>query len=360
MRVLVTGAGGYVGGRLVPVLLDRGHDVVASFSSGLPERRGRWWLDRVEVAVMDVLEEEQVRAALREVDAVVYLVHSLAGRDFAERDRRGAALLARVAADSGVQRIAYLSGLVPEVPEDDLSAHIASRLEVERILSSSGIPTVTLRAAIVVGSGSTSFELLRHASERLPVRALPPWTATRVQPVAVVDVLALLAGSLDGPAEAATYDVGGPEQLTYAELMKVYADVARLVRPQLPLLLPRPVAGSSAAVLAGELAGRLTGVPTATVTALLESLHHDMVCSARSSQQALLPADHRLLGVREAIERALTRPLAGVRAERRDPMGPMPWDPSWAGGSVYLFDGEARHCPRGTLSRVLLGVRRPW
>lgn len=374
MRVLVTGAGGYVGGRLVPVLLDRGHDVVASFSSDRP--RGHWWSDRVRTVVMDVLDEQQVRAAVRGVDAVFYLIHGLASHDFADRDRRGAELVAAAAADAGVQRIVYLSGLVPDVPERRLSPHIASRLEVERILTGSGVPTLTARAAIVIGSGSTSFEIVRHVSERLPVLALPPWITAEVQPIAVVDVLEILTGALDAPAENRAYDIGGPDRTSYGDLLRLYADVARLLRPRLrlPLSLPAPAgrfvtpapraAGSHSAGqlnrLAGELTGRMTGVPAPTVAALLESLRHDMVCSGDTGQSRLLPEGHRLLGVREAVERALTRPRAGVRPEHRDPMGALPTDPPWTGGGVYLFEGEVRHRPRSALDRLLLGPRRPW
>jgi uncharacterized protein YbjT (DUF2867 family) len=365
VRVLVTGAGGYIGGRLVPVLLERGHDVVASFSTGAPRvgsgrPGGRWWLDQVRVVGMDVRDEDQVRAAVRDVDAVLYLVHSLADREFAALDRVGAQLIARAAADAGVGRIVYLSGLVPDVPESELSPHIASRLEVERILSGSGVPTITARAAIVIGSGSTSFEIVRQVSERIPVQALPPWMSSQVQPVAVVDVLEALAACLEGPDGVRSYDVGGPERLSYAELLREYAEVARLVRPRLPLLVPRPAVGSRAGRLAGQVAGWMTGVPGETVSALMESLHHDMVCLEDSFRAELLPEGHRMLGVREAIGRSLTRPRAGVRPAERDPMGPLPGDPPWAGGGVYLFDGEARHRPRGAVSRLLLGPRRPW
>jgi uncharacterized protein YbjT (DUF2867 family) len=352
VRVLVTGAGGYIGGRLVPVLLERGHEVVATFSRGTPPA-GLWWLDRVETAAMDVLQPDQVAAAVQGVDAVVYLVHGLGGADFAVKDREGATNLAEAAAAAGVGRIVYLSGLVPQVDEGELSPHIASRLEVERILAASGVPTITARAAVVVGSGSTSFEIVRQLSERMPVQTVPTWMDHQVQPIAVVDVLEVLAGCLDLPAETRTYDVGGPERLRYPELLRVYADVARIIRPQVPV----PVVPS---VLVGQIAGRLTGVPTVTVASLVESLHHDMVCADDAFAADLLPDGHACLGVREAVARALTRPKAGTRVRDRDPMGALPPDPAWAGGEVYLFNGVTKHRPRSLLRRALLGVRRPW
>jgi hypothetical protein len=184
-----------------------------------------------------------------------------------------------------------------------------------------------------------------------------------VQPVAVVDVLAVLAASLEGPAESRAYDIGGPERLSYDRLMRMYADVAGLLRIGLPSLAPSAVLRRVDAVagqVAGRVAGRITGVPAGTVSALVESLHHDMVCAEDSFRSRLLPPGHRLLGVRESLERALTRPRAGTRVADRDPMGPLPGDPAWAGGAVYRFDGRVRHHPRGAAERLLLGVRRPW
>ena len=354
MRVLVTGAGGYVGSRLVPVLLRRGHDVVASWSRAVPEGRDRrpWWLDRVEARVMDVMDPDQVKQAVADVDAVYYLVHGMDGPGFRQRDAEGATNVADAAAAAGLQRLVYLSGIVPAVPEDRLSEHLASRLEVERLLGSTGVPTLTLRAAIVIGSGSTSFEVLRQISERLPVQTVPTWMSSRVQPIAVVDVLEALASCVEVPAETRAFDVGGPDALRYSALLRRYAEVARLVRPQVPLLgAPRR--------LVGRLTGVLTGAPRSTVAALVESLPHDMVCADDSFREVLLPEGYELMGVREALTRALTRPRAGTRPEERDPMGPLPGDPAWAGGSVYYFDGRARRRPRSAVERFLLGVPRP-
>ena len=335
----------------MPRLLEDGHEVVASFSRGVPPQ-GAWWAERVTSVGMDVLDPLQVEEAVEGVDAIYYLIHGLGGSDFAEKDRRGAAILGKAAAAAEVERIVYLSGLVPDVPEEQLSEHIASRLEVERVLASSGVPVISARAAIVIGSGSTSFEIVRQLSERLPVQTLPTWMDSEVQPIAAVDVVEALVGCLALPAETRTFDVGGPERMRYAELLQVFAEVAGIVRPQVPVpLLP--------SALVGQLAGRLTGVPTATVASLVESLHHGMVCRDDSFAAVLLPDGHQRLGVRAAIRRALTRPRAGTRLEERDPMGALPTDPPWAGGSVYLFEGQARRRPPSLLHRLLLGVRRP-
>jgi len=324
--VLVTGATGYVGSRLIPRLLADGHTVHAAVTD-LDKAADRWWADQVELVRMDVLEADTVDAALEGVDAVFYLIHGMAGEDFAIRDRASAETMAYACAMAGVRTIVYLSGLVPDVPEDELSEHIASRLEVERILSgaSAGIRTITLRAAIVTGSGSTSFEIVRQISERMPVQAIPAWMDSRVQPIAVVDVVEALAGALRANSESRSYDVGGPERMPYTSLLDVYASVADLSRPQVVL----PGLPSD---LVGTLAGAITDVPGGTVEALVESLGHDMVCHDVDWTYDLLPEDHHLVGVEESFSRALATPDESVPPAERDPLGPMPGDADWAGG----------------------------
>lgn len=320
LRILVTGATGYVGSRLVPLLLDRGHRVRTTTTD--PDREQPWWGDRVETVVMDALDADQVAAACEGVDAVYYLIHGMGGDDFARTDREAATNFARGVRAHDVSRIVYLSGLVPDVADDDLSEHIRSRREVERILGDAAPTVVVLRAAVLLGSGSTSFEIIRQVSERLPVHTIPTWMDSLVQPIAVVDALEALAGALDHAGPSRHFDVGGPDELRYGALLDTYTSIAGLARPQVDVpLLPT--------ALVGTLVGSLTDVPSQTVAALVESLRHDMV-AADDDWTALLPEEHRLVGLDEAIRRSLAPATTGP--EDADPMGPLPHDPAWASG----------------------------
>ena len=317
----MTGATGYVGGRLVPLLLERGHEVRTTTTN--PDREQPWWGDRVETVAMDALDPEQVTAACEGVGAVYYLIHGMGGDDFVETDRKAATNVAAGVRAQNVERIVYLSGLVPSVAETELSEHIKSRRDVEQILSDVPATVVALRAAVLLGSGSTSFEIIRQVSERMPVHTVPTWMDSMVQPIAVVDVLEALVGALEYTGPSRHFDVGGPDQVRYGELLKAYSTHAGIERPQVNVpLLPT--------ALVGTLVGSLTDVPRATVEALVESLHHDMVVVDGDFQTILLPKGHRLLGLDESFRRALAPRTTAP--EDSDPMGPLPQDPAWASG----------------------------
>ncbi len=347
MRVVVTGAGGYIGSRLVPALLSAGHDVTATFTRAASAQRF-WWADRVRVVELDVLDRAGVRAVVADTQALYYLIHGLGGDDFATTDREGAYNAAHAAVRAGIGRIVYLGGLVPHLPEGDLSPHLRSRLEVEQVLTDSGVPTLALRAAMVVGSGSTSFEIMRQISERLPVQVLPTWMRSRVEPVAVTDVVAALVGALEAPSSSRAYDVGSGEPLAYATLLRRYATLAGLTRVQVNVpLLP--------SALVSRLAPVLTSAPASTVQTLVESLRHDMVCREDDFRRDLLPRGHRLVPVTQALERALLLPAVGVPDAERDLMGPLQSDAAWAGGQVSRLDGRPVHHRLGDWRGLLLG-----
>ena len=363
MRVVVMGAGGYVGSRLVPELLYAGHDVVATFTDVTSASRF-WWSDRVRAVPMEVLDRESVRAAAAGAHAVVYLVHGLGGQDFSTADRQGAYNAAHAAVRGGAERIVYLGGLVPAIPEQELSTHLRSRLEVEQILTDSGIPTIALRAAMVIGSGSTSFEIMRQLSERMPVQALPTWLRSLVEPVAVTDVVTALVGAVDGQGavgsagaasgseRSRSFDVGSGERLPYAALLRLYADRAGLRRVQIRVpMVPKG--------LVSRIAPVLTGAPSGTVRTLVESLDHDMVCRDQEFLARLMPPLHATVPLQDAIDRALVAPAESTHDERRDILGPLSSDAGWAGGQVSRRDGRPVHHRRGGWSDLLLGPPPP-
>ncbi|MFJ8666535.1 SDR family oxidoreductase [Streptomyces sp. NPDC093600] len=359
-RCLVTGAGGYIGGRLVPELLDAGHRVrcLARTPANL---RDHPWADRAEVVRGDVTDAGSLRPALRDIDVAYYLVHSMgAGRDFEETDRRAAHTFAEAARAAGVRRIVYLGGLTPrDIPEERLSPHLRSRAEVGRILLDSGVPTTVLRAAVVIGSGSASFEMLRYLTERLPVMVTPSWVATRVQPIAVRDVLRYLVGSARMPDDVnRAFDIGGPDILTYRDMMIRYAAVAGLPRR---LILPVPVLTPR---LSSQWIGLVTPVPAALARPLAESLRYEVVCAEHDIATHVPDPP----GTPVPFDRALSLALQRVRDAQVTtrwssaslpgaPSDPLPTDPDWAGGSLYTDERErtVAASPRA-LWRVIEGI----
>ncbi len=358
LRCLVTGASGYIGGRLVPELLERGY-AVRCMARDQGKLSGRPWSGDIEIAVADALDPAAVRAALAGVDVAYYLIHSLGtGESFEQRDRDASRVFASAAAAAGVQRIVYLGGIVSG-KAGDLSPHLRSRGEVGDILLASGVPTAALQAAVIIGSGSASFEMLRYLTERLPAMVTPKWVKTRIQPIAVRDVLRYLAECATLPADVSRrFDIGGPDVLTYADMMRQYADVAGL-RPRVlipvPLLTPR---------LSSLWVGLVTPVPAGLARPLVESLRNEVVCTEHDIAAYVPDLPGGLLPVDRAIALALRHTREGEVSTRWSsagtvgaPSDPLPSDPSWAGGSLYVDarTGTVRSSP-AALWRVIEGI----
>ncbi|MEU7133371.1 SDR family oxidoreductase [Streptomyces sp. NPDC046261] len=360
LHCLVTGATGYIGGRLVPELLRAGHRVrcLARTPRAL---RDHAWAQDAEVVKGDVTDAASVAGAMRGIDVAYYLVHALgAGRDFEEKDRRAARIFAEQAHAAGVRRIVYLGGLTPGgVPEQELSRHLRSRAEVGRILLDGPVPATVLQAAVIIGSGSVSFEMLRYLTERLPVMVTPSWVRTRIQPIAVRDVLRYLVGAARMPDDVnRTFDVGGPDVLTYLDMMRRYAAVAglrhRLIVP-VPVLTPR---------LSSYWVGLVTPVPASIARPLTESLRNEVVCREHDIARYVPDGPAQPLPYEEALRLALCRVREAQVATRWSsastpgaPSDPLPTDPDWAGGSLY--EDERRltvAASRESLWRVIEGI----
>lgn len=325
-KVLVTGASGYVGGRLVPALLERGFDVTCL--SRRPEKLDRApWISQVEVlsgAVGDDLGDR-----LEGIDLAVYLVHSIGqGEDWAKVELEDARAFARSAAAAGVGRIVYLGGLGDD--QDALSEHLRSRHHVGEALGSTGVEVLELRAGVIIGSGSASFEMLRYLVDVLPVMVTPRWVATRCQPVAIADVIELLIRAVagEGPTSG-IYDVGGPEVIDYERMMMLYAEEAGLPRRRLlkvPVLTPR---------LSSHWVGLVTPVPAPLARELVESLVNEVVVS-RSAMEAFAVTPMNLRQAFERARRATAEDKVPTRHTDADlaPFAPIATDPIWAGGTV--------------------------
>jgi uncharacterized protein YbjT (DUF2867 family) len=335
MKVLVTGVTGYIGGRLVPELLAAGHTVRVFVRS--PERLTDLpWREQVEITVGDLLDADATTAACDGIDVAYHLVHAMsAGGAFEQSELTAARNFADGSERGGVQRIIYLGGLHPDGVE--LSRHLHSRVAVGEVFLSSPVPAVVLQAGIVIGSGSASFEMIRHLTEVLPYMLTPRWVSNRVQPIAIRDALHYLvqAASLSDQLNR-TFDIGGPDVLRYDEMMNVYAseaDLRQRVILKLPVLTP---------FLAAQWVNLVTPVPRNLAVPIIESLQHDCVVRERDIDDLIPSRPEGKLSYREAVRLALRREAAGeVVTSWRDASvagaasDPLPSDPEWAGTTVF-------------------------
>ncbi len=322
--------------------------------------RDQPWAGCVEIVKGDVTDRSTLAAAFKGADVAYYLVHALTtGASFEETDRVGATNFASEGAASGIGRMIYLGGITPTGPRSGLSPHLRSRAEVGCILRASGVPTAELRAAIILGSGSASFEMLRYLTERLPVMVTPRWVENRVQPIAVRDVLRYLVKAADLPPEVTrAFDIGGPDVLTYRQMMARYAAVAGLNRR---LVLPVPVLSPA---LSSLWVGLVTPVPSSLARPLVESLRHEVVASEHDIARYIPDPPEGLLGFEDAVRLALARvrnaevvtrwssaALAGA------PSDPLPSDPKWSGGTLYEDQREEQvAAPASAVWRVVEGI----
>ena len=331
MKIAVTGATGYIGGRLVPRLLAEGHEIVCP-ARNPAKLDGRSWTDEVEAVTADVLEPDTLVDALSGCDIAYYLIHSMGSAEsFRDADRVAATNFAEAAEEAGVGRIIYLGGLGDE--DDRLSPHLGSRHEVGRALASGSVPVTELRAAVIIGSGSVSFEMLRYLTEVLPAMVTPSWVQTRCQPIASRDVLLYLAACLEETAPGHTvYEIGGPEVLSYLDMMQAYARVAGLPRRvvvPVPVLTPR---------LSSLWIGLVTPLPVGVARPLVDSLKNEVIVHGNTAESrfGITPTPLNL-----AIERALERSTdLSVSTRWSDattgPAQAFEGDPSWSGGTLFV------------------------
>ena len=337
--ILVTGATGYIGGRLVPELLAAGHEVRCLVRS--PSKLSDVvWRDDVTVVEGSITDADALARGAAGADVAYYLVHSMGtSPGFEAEDRKAGACFRDAAAAAGVGRIVYLGGLGRD-DDPQLSRHLRSRHEVGRLLAAGGTPVIELRAALIIGSGSASFEMLRYLVEVLPVMVTPRWVENRCQPIAIRDVLRqLVAAAERTETDDEVLEIGGPDVLTYREMMGTYAEVAGLPRRVVlgvPLLTPK---------LSSLWIGLVTPLPTGLARPLVESLINEVIVTRPTSGDTVADA----LPFRRAVELALSNSAEQQIATRwsdaalpgRSPADPLPSDPDWAGGSLLVDESTA-------------------
>ena len=334
-KCLVTGATGYIGGRLIRELLSHGYRV--RILARNPERlKDHPWIDRVEVVSGDAHEVTALDEALEGIDVAYYLLHALMSKDdFEQEEKDIAEKFGAAAKTANIQRIVYLGGIIAQ--NELLSPHLQSRADTGTILKSFGVPTIELRAGIVIGSGSASFEMLRYLTERLPVMTTPRWVETKIQPIAVRDVLRYLvcAAAIDSSVSG-DFDIGGPEVFSYREMMMKYAEAAGLRKR---IIIPVPVLTPK---LSSGWVGLVTPVPITLARRLVESLKNEVVVRDDSIRKLIPDSKGWLTPFKQAVELALTR-IKEANVETRwtnasvpgTPSDPLPTYPDWAGGTLY-------------------------
>ena len=340
MGILVTGATGYVGSRLVTALLADGHEVVtATRNPQLLKRLG--WFDDVTPVTLDASDPVSVRAGMRAagpIDVVYYLVHAIGQPDFRDADKAAAANLAMAARDAGVRRIVYLGGFVPA--DESLSEHLSSRAEVAEALTvENGPELVWLGAAIIIGAGSTSFEMMRYVGDRFPLIPIPSWMDNPIDPISIRDVLHYLVAAADpSRVSAGAYDISGLTTTSYRELLRTYARVSGRWHAALPV-------GRVDTALASLVTKVALPVPPGLAGDLVESLDHPMVASVSGLRDRVPDPPGGLLGVEDAIALALAdrsnrrpRPVNALT----DPHHLADSDPAWAGGDALRIRRLAR------------------
>ncbi|OBG26075.1 NAD(P)H-binding protein [Mycobacterium sp. 852002-51057_SCH5723018] len=340
MRILVTGATGYVGSRLVTELLADGHQVVAATRNPARLRRLGWFAD-VTAVTINAADPGSVQAGMSAagpVDVIYYLVHGIGQPDFRDADKTAAANLAVAARDAGVRRIVYLGGFVPA--DEALSEHLSSRAEVAEALTvEDGPELVWLGAAMIIGAGSTSFEIMRYVGDRFPLIPIPSWMDNPIDPISIRDVLHYLVAAADRDrVPAGAYDIAGPLTTSYRELLKTYARISGRWHAAVPV-------GRVDTALASLITGVALPVPPGLAGDLVESLDHPMVASVSGLRDRVVDPPGGLLGVEDAIALALAD-----RSNRRpkpvnalsDPHQLADSDPAWAGGDALRIRRLAR------------------